>query len=420
MNTSNSLIIDNPKLTQKIIDSIIHIANEKILNSDIELIELDNILNGKLGLAYYCYFTYHLKGNKKYLKIIEKILDNVFRTLTESDKVFSTNLTLADGFSGLGIVLNNLVKDKILDEEYIDQIIIINDLAYTNCKKMIKNGGFDYFYGATGLLFYLSEVDSLFHCEDIINDYHNYAINNNYLFYNNTVDVYTQGVNFGYAHGTLSILEVFLKLHDKGICKEKTKELILNTVDSLLQFSREKINFSEIKHKYVGYEYPSFFPYNIMTDSNDKIVYLNNKDNIFHYTDRLGWCNSDLGHILMLYKIGKKFNIKNYINIANKMGEITVKRKEYNDTAISDCYICHGSSGVAQLYKKIYEISDNEIYNEAYKHWLNETINYMQLEIKKTFSVQDLELLTGWLGPLLTLHSFKGEIQNSWDKIFLM
>ena len=224
MNTSNSLIIDNPKLTQKIIDSIIHIANEKILNSDIELIELDNILNGKLGLAYYCYFTYHLKGNKKYLKIIEKILDNVFRTLTESDKVFSTNLTLADGFSGLGIVLNNLVKDKILDEEYIDQIIIINDLAYTNCKKMIKNGGFDYFYGATGLLFYLSEVDSLFHCEDIINDYHNYAINNNYLFYNNTVDVYTQGVNFGYAHGTLSILEVFLKLHDKGICKEKTKE----------------------------------------------------------------------------------------------------------------------------------------------------------------------------------------------------
>ena len=44
----------------------------------------------------------------------------------------------------------------------------------------------------------------------------------------------------------------------------------------------------------------------------------------------------------------------------------------------------------------------------------------MQLEIKKPFSVQDLELLTGWLGPLLTLYSFKGEVKNSWEKVFLM
>ena len=102
------------------------------------------------------------------------------------------------------------------------------------------------------------------------------------------------------------------------------------------------------------------------------------------------------------------------------MGDITVNRKEYIDTAISDCYICHGSSGVAQLYKKIFEISNKEIYNEAYKHWINITISYMQLEIKKPFSVQDLELLTGWLGPLLTLYSFKGEVKNSWEKVFLM
>ena len=420
MNTSNFLIINDNKAIYKTIDSIIKIANEKILNSDPELIVLDNILNGKLGLAYYCHFIHHLKGNKKHLKIIEKIIENVFKTLAESNTLFSSNLTLADGFSGLGIILNNLIKDKILDEEYSDQIIIINDLAYTNCKKMFKNRGFDYFYGATGLLFYLNAVDSLIHCEDIINDFHNYGKDNSYLFYNSTDDVYTQGVNFGFAHGTLSILAVFLDLYEKGICREKTKNLILNTVDSLLQFSREKINFSEINHKYVGYEYPSFFPYNIMTESPNKDIYLNNKENIFHYTDRLGWCNSDLGHILMLYKIGKIFNIESYIKIANKMGDITVNRKEYIDTAISDCYICHGSSGVAQLYKKIFEISNKEIYNEAYKHWINITISYMQLEIKKPFSVQDLELLTGWLGPLLTLYSFKGEVKNSWEKVFLM
>ena len=61
-----------------------------------------------------------------------------------------------------------------------------------------------------------------------------------------------------------------------------------------------------------------------------------------------------------------------------------------------------------------------QIYNDAYKYWIKVTIEYMELEIKNPITVKKTDLLTGWLGSLLVLYSFKEEVNKTWDRIFLI
>lgn len=418
MSTSHFSTIDNDILTESI-NKVFTKANAKIFDCDVTAINLENILNGKLGLAYYALALYKNTGDKVYLSLIEKVVNDIFNKCN-SGTSFTKKISLAEGLSGLGIVLNDLVEASILPDEFTEQVNLINDLALEKCREMLQVKGFDYFYGATGLLFYLVEVKAYNYCNEIIDYYYNHAKNHGFIFYNETDDVYTEGINFGFAHGSVSILSVFMRIYELGIETTKSKEIILKLTENLLLYSRDKLDFSKVNHMYVGYEYPSVFPYNVITSSQNKDILPWDTSNLFHYTDRLGWCNSDLSFLLMLYKIGYTFNQPHLIQVANTIGNSTVKRKDYSDTAISDCYICHGSSGVALIYKKLYSLTGQIQYKEAYQYWIKVTVDYMEKEFEKTYSVQDMELLTGWLGPLLTLYSYNNEERYNWDKIFLI
>ncbi|WP_299677158.1 lanthionine synthetase LanC family protein [uncultured Dokdonia sp.] len=403
----------------KRINTIVTTIQNRILNSNAKTIDFEDILIGKLGLAQTCYQLYKNQNDERYLSKIEEILENIFDDMNTGKSSLTEKPSLADGIPGLGLVINQLIQGGILDDSYSEQVQMISDTVYTKCLDAVSKGNFDYFYGAIGLLFYLQEVNAQTYVENLIDVIFDYAEKNDFLFYNQVDDLYSQGINFGFAHGSLAIIAVFLEIYNKGIQQVKAKELILKTTDALLQFKRDIMDPSGITIMHDGYDYPSIFPYNVISEKGT-VIDPTSKSTIVHYTDRLGWCNSDLSRMYLLYKVGTTFNENKYIQIANEMIDEVSMRVAIEDTAISDCYMCHGTSGVAHIYKKIYDLTGEPIFHKTYTYWLEQTVNVMEEELEKQPSDKDLELLTGWLGPLFVLSDYNGQESAGWDRVFLL
>jgi lantibiotic biosynthesis protein len=403
----------------KRINTIVTTIQNRILNSDANKIDFEDILIGKLGLAQSCYQLYKNQDDKRYLDKIEEILENIFEGMNTGTSSLTKKPSLADGMPGLGLVMNQLIVGEILDDSYAEQVQMISDTMHAKCLDAISKGNFDYFYGAIGLLFYLQEVNAQAYVENIVDVIFDYGEKNDFLFYNQVDDPYSEGINFGFAHGSLAIIAIFLEIHKKGILPVKTKELILKTTDALLQFKRDVMDPNGITIMHDGYDYPSIFPYNVISEKGN-VIDPTSKNTIVHYTDRIGWCNSDLSRMYLLYKVGTTFNENKYIQIANDMIEEVNLRVDIEDTAISDCYMCHGTSGVAHIYKKIFDLTGEPIFYKTYEYWLEQTVDFMEKELEKQPSDKDLELLTGWLGPLFVLSDYNGQENAGWDRVFLL
>ena len=403
----------------KRINTIVTSIQNRILDSNASKIDFEDILIGKLGLAQTCYQLYINQKDTKYLNKIEEILENIFEGINNGKSSLVERPSLADGIPGLGLVINQLIQGEILDDSYTEQVQMISDTMYVKCLDAISKGNFDYFYGAIGLLFYLQEVNAQTYVEDIVDVIFAYGEKNDFLFYNQVDDTYSAGINFGFAHGSLAIIAIFLEIYNKGIQQTKTKELILKTTDALLRFKRDVMDPSGITIMHEGYDYPSIFPYNVISEKG-AVIDPTSKSTIVHYTDRLGWCNSDLSRMYLLYKVGTTFNENKYIQVANGMIEEVNLRVDIKDTAISDCYMCHGTSGVAHIYKKIFDLTGEPIFYKTYTYWLEQTVNAMEKELEKQPSDKDLELLTGWLGPFFVLSDYNGQKNEGWDRIFLL
>ena len=401
------------------IDLIISRTCDKILGATPSDITSQSILTGKIGLAHACFHLYKINRDERYLYKITEVLDDVFDSIFKGNSPLLDKISLVDGLPGLGLILHQLSKEKLINDSDIQSIEGLTAAVYKKCISEILKQNFDYFYGSIGLLFYLIEIEAYNEVDSLICVIYDYAINHDFLFYNQVDDPYCQGLNFGFAHGTFAILAVLMKAYSVGIQPEKSHEIIVKTLDNLLLYSRKNVDYNKVTIMHKGWDYPSYFPYNVTTKAKGAVV-PDSINTLYHFTDRLGWCNSDLSRMYLLYKIGLTFNIQRYIDIANEISEEVVLRRDIKDTAISDCHMCHGTSGVAYVYKKIFDISNNPVFYEAYQFWIMKTVCYMEQELIKSSSDEDLELLTGWLGPFFVLSESNGKSYDGWDYLFLL
>ncbi|MBP9719909.1 MAG: hypothetical protein KBD02_01445 [Bacteroides sp.] len=399
-------------------EQITSLIRVRVLNCNIDDVVKEDILTGKLGLAFTCLQIYKSIGDEAYLQKVSDILNDIFLNINNSNSILLEKMSLANGLPGLGLLLHYLIEDNLIDNGLAEKLDLITESVYKKCIIEISHQNFDYFYGSTGLLYYLIEVKSLKLAANVFEQIELYARENDYLFYNHVDDPYCQGINFGFAHGSFALLAVLTKLYESNILQSRVKELILKSLNKLFLFSRMNIDYNNVTIMHKGFDYPSFFPYNV-TANNDIINPLS-RDTLYHFTDRLGWCNSDLSRLYIIYKIAYLFNSQYYIDIADSISEEIVSRRDYKDTAISDCYMCHGTSGVAHLYKRLSDLCTKNIFGSSYDYWVKQTIEYMHEELDKSPSEKDLELLTGWLAPYFVLEENNGHAYKNWDSIFLL
>jgi lantibiotic biosynthesis protein len=152
-------------------------------------------------------------------------------------------------------------------------------------------------------------------------------------------------------------------------------------------------------------------------------------------SSRLAWCYGDLGVAISLWHAGKTLNNAIFVNEAIEIIENSTKRIDIDECMVWDAGLCHGSAGVAHIYRQFYHNTGIESFSKASDYWNNITINNLcnhddglagfktRHFDKKTSQwcwIKDYGFLTGIAGIGLSIISNVSETKLSWDEGLLI
>ncbi|THV62249.1 lanthionine synthetase LanC family protein [Chryseobacterium candidae] len=360
-------------------------------------LEDDGLFEGKLGIVYYLTYINKIYEDEKNTTTLYDILNLVLENISSQKKFISVSPCILSGLSGFGVTAHELKKHELLGDELDNEISDINDYLLDKAIIHVQNNIFDYLGGSMGILYYFIQINDLKKCDIIISEIYNNINSQTLAFYNNTDDLYNKGLNFGLAHGIsaiLHIIDLYLKINSENeqawIIRGKCVEIL-----------------SEHCKEYMIEDSKLYFPYN---------KFLENHEMITHKNNRLGWCNSDLSVVNTLYRSSPVTHFEKID--AEKIAFETTKRRTFNTTGIQDFHFCHGTSGVAMMYKNIYEYTGNNNFREAYQYWHDQTVDFLKND---TLVLQEnkMSLIFGYPAAILTINSADKRISD-WSKIFLI
>jgi hypothetical protein len=256
---------------------------------------------------------------------IETIFNSKIDVINEINNLIiifnSTNdYSLCSGKSGIYWFLN-YINDKTTlhwNDKYKKQV---EESIYNNFIIDLNNNYIDYLYGALGKLRVLLDVQSdyLVKATNLIIDF-----SINYLIKLKS----TTDVDFGLAHGILSLINIICELDFEN---ERKKIILTNYYSFLIEFENND-NKTEC-----------IFPLKLL-----------NNELLFNSVD--GWCYGDFIIILTLTKI---YSITQNSDLFKKINDLTEKAIKKNKKYKSKS-ICHGYLGVILICENIFYITKNK------------------------------------------------------------
>lgn len=383
------------------------------LNKDrYALLSGDSLFSGNLGLVIYHYYYSKVTGNNQSKERATELLQNIIERVDE-EKTSLGNYTLSYGIAGLGYVLNHLVNEDFI--EYSGQEIEkINELIYEWALEMIENDDSEFMHGAFGAILYLSKNRVTpkieFYLSNLIEKLTKQANHTNdgiyFDFFNKLVPEYPKGtINLSLSHGLCGILLILIDLLKKKLIKSETKTLVIDGI-KFLESNLSPVDFSQKIYCF-----------------SDSVIF---EDRLEKRNTRLAWCYGDLNPALVFLKAGELFKNERYTEIGNEIALTTLNRKDYEQTFIKDSQFCHGTSGLVQVYHRIYQMTGNDSYLKGRDFWIEKTLDYLENEIDSNYYNKDNktgELLEGLAGVglvLLSTLSIDNQEDLLWDELFLL
>jgi len=402
-------------LLGRINEIISPIEHETDLDRDrYALLKGDSLFSGNLGLVIYHmnYYTIFNDSSSKDRSL--NLLQDILYRVEEGTSTLS-NYTLSYGLSGLGIVINQLISEQFIDDGDID-LGNLDELIYEWIIDRIKNNDSEFMHGAFGAIRYLStnsknttistlkfeELVKLLMSKSITSDHEGVYFD----LFNKFIPEYPKNtINLSLSHGLSGILVILLDLIDKGLIGEAYKNLAYD-IAKYLNGKIEDVNFEKKIYCHA-----------------DSVV---SPDIKGRRNTRLAWCYGDLNQVLAFLRMGQTFQDQYYLSLSHKIGLTTTYRKDFEQTYISDSQFCHGTSGMVEIYRYLYEQTSISEYLDAKNYWLNKTVEYIETELDSGYYTEKkrtAELLEGLIGVALVLLSEVGKSQDqklSWNNIFLL
>lgn len=90
---------------------------------------------------------------------------------------------------------------------------------------------------------------------------------------------------------------------------------------------------------------------------------------------RLAWCYGDLCQALALWHSYKTFNIEEWGTMTIEIYEHSTCRVSEATTGVTDSILCHGSSGLSQIFTRMYLETGYNIFREATNYWTKKLWN---------------------------------------------
>lgn len=351
----------------------------------------------------------------KYLEIVNNYLgqNNIY------------DISLFDGLCGVGFAANCMSDNGKRYQTFIgnlnEYIVDIADRNILNYKKIPLNEfSYDIMYGLTGTANYLLNFKSESKVKNTLLRILRYLtdickVGNNGIpkfvirteqshLFSKEKNLKVGYVNLGVAHGIPGILLVLCKSYESGICVQNQLEAI---------------------------RYLSEYMFNSCIKNNDEIFWEAQKivgiDNDKAVPSRDAWCYGTPGVAYSLLVASKILNDNEMCNLAIDSMKSSLKRLR---EVISPTF-CHGLSGLCCLARKFYEYTNDNYFYEMNMKLLEHMLDlysdqypfgFIDREIEKGQLVDknEIGLLTGTSGVILTILSCYRPIKTKWDSIFLL
>jgi len=382
-------------------DKIKEIANA-IIRSDC-LKDGYGLLGGSQGVVIFLYNYFQYSKEEIYKEFADKLVLDILK-IAKRESAFS----LCNGHLGIlwGLVYLNKIGfiDCDVNEVFDNRLIHISD----EIEPAFDRYGYDFLHGGLGYLFFLQEIE---HKNKQVLDNINKGVNwlekhsiaekkgKGLSWISNFKSL--KGTNLGLSHGMSSIIRVLTLLYAQNPDKK---------IGDLLRKAVQFIIASKQDHKY-----GSYFPNAI-------------ENNNHNSKSRLAWCYGDLGICIAIWHAGLALKDEGLRSFAIEVLDFSATRSDPRKEGVIDSGICHGAAGIAHIYNRFYQITNNELYRETALYWtniaLNQAVHKDGIAGFKSFDgsvwQKSLGLLTGVSGIGLVLLSSISSIAPRWDRCLLI
>jgi hypothetical protein len=364
--------------------------------------------NGALPLLYHKLYSIYNKDI--YLEkadiIIDALLDEINSGLTST--------SYCNGLAGLASMLNYLAECNIIDEGVEDLLQQCDIILYQVFVENVNQKNLDYLHGALGVAFYFVHRQSTNSNITTTLIQVGEEILKNCISNLNSVD--NKYINLGMAHGQMSVLMFLVNYINIAPHPKKIANAIRAIVEQVLSY--RTINPNSLA------QFPS-------------IVSLQTEDFEESYNTPNGWCYGDAMISLCILAASKVLQDEHLQKKAISIALLSTKRDTPARAVIIDAAMCHGSAGLAHIYKKWYQITGNPEFKVSYEYWVNQTLlmgdrqgglgGFQKYTGPDSYS-NALGLLDGVCGIGLVLADFvedslsnNSENNNSdWDRFFAL
>lgn len=305
------------------------------------------IFGGELGTALFLIYYFKLRNNDDALKIALQTMGRIGQTINALE---NKSPILSAGITGFGWLVSHIEKHRLYQTGSVKLLNNIDRIIVGQALDLLDKGDYDYLHGALGVGTYLLDRNRTKKNTESLIKYISKLkglaiIEGDYVKWNdfdlNLKTTLKGEYNWGLSHGAPSILMFLVNCFEEDIEPLIVLPLIKGTVKFMLTVSQDPF--------LIG----SCFPYKTA-------------DNVLRpEKSRLGWCYGDLGIIYILSRANQIIKLTEIDSYISEVSEFEANRKNLMENEIADAGFCHGASGVAHLFNKLYKLTKNENYKSS-------------------------------------------------------
>lgn len=389
---------------------------KKIFEIEKELAGYDSdeisLYGGATGIALFYAELFELTNEEIYA---EKAADLVDKVITKMSEI-PMHHTLAGGFTGVAWGTNHLIKKGLLEADADELFKDLDPYIQMAGIRDLRMGNYDFLHAGTGPIFFSLER---LHDKNVITFLNQAVTTLDQVKLQDTfgikwIDNFSRLTkpdiifNFGLAHGLPSVVLVLLKVFAQNILQDETSRLVRGTLDYIYH------------HKNETGARDSLYPSYIAEDGNKHSL-----------NSRLAWCYGDLTIALMFWHAGKILHEPRWEQEGLAIMKHCLKRTDPLHNNHLDAGLCHGTAGIAHIFKKFYNITGDKEFLDRASFWMNETLKLAKFEnglagyksyntLTKEPWVNEYGLLEGIAGIGLAMISYLSDETPSWDECLLL
>lgn len=218
---------------------------------------------------------------------------------------------------------------------------------------------------------------------------------------------YPQGYdNLGVAHGVPGIVALLGKIHGVGVSQRETGRLLEGAVKWLLRQRLPDAAESSFAALHVAGRQPE--------------------------SSRLAWCYGDAGLATALLLAARCVGEQSWEREALAIAKRAAARDPKISGVMDPCF-CHGSSGLAHIFNRLFQATHDEVFAMASRYWIERTLQFCtpgdgpagylvktsDADGRSAFRAR-YGVLMGIAGIGLSLIASISTVEPNWDRIFLL